>query len=117
MDSKANDFDRFRELKRQRKMNLITYCRQNMYKSLHRKKMLQFMQKRKHQKIYRERSYRVEPMQGIVKGIFDLNRCWMCGEQNIRWLFAAMGLTTQMHHLDDFKKGRSTWNIKEQMLG
>jgi hypothetical protein len=30
MDSKADDFDLFRELKRQRKMNLITYCRQNM---------------------------------------------------------------------------------------
>jgi hypothetical protein len=33
MDSKADDFDLFRELKRQRKMNLITYCRQNMKRS------------------------------------------------------------------------------------
>jgi hypothetical protein len=87
MDFKADDFDLFRELKRQRKMNLITYCRQNMDKSLHRKKMLQFMQKPKHQKIYRERSYRVKPMQGIVKDICDLNRCWMSDEQNTRWLF------------------------------
>jgi len=117
MDSKADDFDLFRELKRQRKLNLITYCRQNMHKSPHRKKMIQFMQKPKHQKIYRERSYRVEPMQGIVKDIFDLNRCWMRGEQNNRWLFAAMGLTIQMHQFDTFKKGRSTWNIKEQVLG
>jgi hypothetical protein len=117
MDSKADDFDLFRELQRQRKMNLITYCRQNMDKSPRRKKMIQFMQKPKHQKIYRERSYRVEPMQGIVKDIFDLNRCWMRGEQNNRWLFAAMGLTIQMHQLNAFKKGRSTWNIKEQVLG
>jgi len=43
--------------------------------------MIQFMKKQKHQKIYRERSYRVEPMQGIVKDIFDLERCWMRGEQ------------------------------------
>jgi hypothetical protein len=56
-------------------------------------------------------------MQGIVKDIFDLERCWMRGEQNNRWLFAAMGLTIQMHQLDAFKKGRSTWNIKEQVLG
>jgi hypothetical protein len=117
MDSKADDFDLFRELKRQRKMNLITYCRKNMDKSPHRKKMIQFMKKQKHQKIYRERSYRVEPMQGIVKDIFDLERCWMRGEQNNRWLFAAMGLTIQMHQLNAFKKGRSTWNIKEQVLG
>jgi hypothetical protein len=30
MDSKADDADLFREFKRQRRMNLITYCRQNM---------------------------------------------------------------------------------------
>jgi hypothetical protein len=117
MDSKTDDFDLFREQKRQRKINLITYCRQNMDKSPHRKKMIKFMKKPKHQKIYRERSYRVEPMQVIVKDIFDLDRCWMRGEQNNRWLFAAMGLTIQMHQLDAFKKGRSTWNIKEQVLG
>jgi len=117
MDSKADDSALFRELKRQRKINLITCCRQHMDKSPHRKKMIKFMQKKKHKKIYRERSYKVEPMQGIVKDIFDLDRCWMRGEENNRWLFAAMGLTIQMHQLDAFKKGRSTWNIKEQVLG
>ncbi len=117
MDSKADDSDLFRELKEQRKINLITSCRQNMDKSLHRKKMIQFMEKKEHKKIYRQRAYKVEPMQGIVKDIFDLNRCWMRGEQNNRWLFAAMGLTIQMHQLNAYKKGRSTWNIKEQVLG
>ena len=34
-----------------------------------------------------------------------------------RWLFAAMGLTIQMHQLEAFKQGRSTWNIKELVLG
>jgi hypothetical protein len=97
MDSKADDSNLFRELKRQRKINLITSCRQNMDKSLHRKKMIQFMEKKEHKKIYRQRAYKVEPMQGIVKDIFDLNRCSMRGEQNNRWLFAAMGLTIQMH--------------------
>ena len=117
MDSKADDSDLFREFKRQRNVNLITYCRPNMDKSPHRKKMIEFMRKRKHKKIYRERSYKVEPMQGLVKNIFDLNRCWMRGDENNRWIFAAMGLTIQMHQLKAYKNGRSTWNIKEQVLG
>jgi hypothetical protein len=117
MDSKADDSDLFRELKRQRKMNLITCCRQNMDKTPARKKMIGFMQKPEHQKIYRERAFKVEPMQGIVKDIFELDRCWMRGDQNNRWIFAAMGLTIQMHQFDAYKKGRSTWNIKEQVLG
>ena len=117
MDSKADDSSLFREFKRQRHMNLITGCRLNMDKTPHRKKMIQFMRKPKHQKIYRERSYKVEPMQGLVKDIFELDRCWMRGDDNNRWLFAAMGLTIQMHQLQAFKQGRSTWNIKELVLG
>ena len=39
--------------------------------------MIKFMKKPKHKKIYRERSYKVEPMQGLVKEIFELDRCWM----------------------------------------
>jgi len=117
MDSKADDFDLFREFKRQRKINLITWCRENMDKSPHRKKMIKFMKKKKHKKIYRERSFKVEPMQEMVKDIFELNRCWMRGNENNRWLFAAMGLTIQMHQLEAFKIGKSTWNIKERVLG
>jgi hypothetical protein len=79
--------------------------------------MIAFMDKPKPKKIYRERSYKVEPMQGLVKGIFELDRCWMRGNSNNRWLFAAMGLTIQMHQLQAYKQGRSTWNIKEQVLG
>lgn len=117
MDSKADDSDLFREFKKQRKMNLITYCRPNLNKTPHRKKMIAFMNEPKHKKIYRERSYKVEPMQGLVKDIFDLDRCWMRGSKNNRWLFAAMGLTVQMHQLEAFKQGRSTWNVKELVLG
>jgi hypothetical protein len=117
MDSKAEDAALFREFKRQRHMNLITGCRLNMDKTAHCKKMIQFMKKPKHKKIYQERSYKVEPMQGLVKDIFELDRCWMRGDDNNRWLFAAMGLTIQMHQLQAFKQGRSTWNIKELVLG
>jgi hypothetical protein len=117
MDSKADNSSHFREYKRQRKINLITSCRQNMDKSLHRKKMIKFMKKPRHKKIYRERAFKVEPMQGLVKDIFELDRCWMRGDENNRWLFAAMGLTIQMHQLEAFKLGKSTWNIKERVLG
>jgi hypothetical protein len=41
----------------------------------------------------------------------------MRGDSNNRWLFAAMGLTIQMHQFEAYKKGKSTWNIKEQVLG
>jgi hypothetical protein len=117
MDSKADNSRHFREYKRQRKINLITCCRRNMDKTRHRREMIKFMEKPKHKKIYRERSFKVEPMQGVVKDIFDLNRCWMRGNANNRWLFAAMGLTIQMHQLEAFKQGKSTWIIKERVLG
>ena len=117
MDSKADDYDLFRELKRQRKMTLITYCRENMDKTDRRRKMIKFMNQPKCKHIYKERSYRVEPMQGLVKNIFNLDQCWMRGNKNNRWLFAAMGLTVQMHQLIAFKENRSTWCIKEEVLG
>lgn len=117
MDSKADDSDLFREFYRQRKIKMITHCRSNMDKTPNRKKMIAFMNEPEHKKIYRERSYKVEPMQGLVKDIFELDSCWMRGDENNRWLFAAMGLTIQMHQLQAFKQGKSTWNVKEQVLG
>jgi len=67
--------------------------------------------------MYRERAYKVEPMQGLVKEIFDLDRFRMRGNGNNRWLFAAMGVTIQMHQFEAYKKGKSTWNVKELVLG
>jgi hypothetical protein len=117
MDSKADDYDLYREFSRQRKIKLVTYCRQHINKSEKRRQMIADMRKPLHKKIYKERGYRVEPMQGIVKDIFGLNRCWMRGNDNNRWLFAAMGLTVQMHQLIAYQNMKSTWQIKQQMLG
>jgi len=117
MDSKADDYDLFREFKRQRKMTLITHCRESMDKTEQRRKMIKAMNKPEHKQIYKERSYRVEPMQGIVKDIFDLDRCWMRENENNRWLFAAMGLTVQMHQRIAIKEHKSTWCIKDEVLG
>lgn len=117
MDSKADDYDLFRELKRQRKINLITSCRKKMDKTPNRQKMKAFMEQPYHKKIYKERATRVEPMQALVKDIFELDHCWMRGDKSNQWLFAAMGLTIQMHQLTAFKEKRSTWKIKDQVLG
>ena len=117
MDSKADDYDLFREMDRQRKVALVTSCRKYKVVSENRQRMFKVMEQPKHKQIYKERSYRVEPMQGLVKNIFDLDNCWMRGSKNNRWLFAAMGLTIQMHQLDAYKQKQSTWNIKEDVLG
>ena len=53
IDSKADDYDLFREFSRQRKVNLLTCCRKDMVKSPNRKKMFDFMQDQDHKKIYR----------------------------------------------------------------
>jgi hypothetical protein len=54
-------------------------------------------------------------MQGIVKDIFSLNRCWMIGNNYNRWLFATTGLMVQMHQLIAYRNKNSTWAIKEQV--
>ena len=88
-----------------------------MDKTPNRRLMIADMQRPRHKQIYKERAYRVEPMQGLVKEIFDLDRCWMKGNDSNRWLFAAMGLTVQMHQLIAYQNKKSTWRIKEQVVG
>jgi len=41
----------------------------------------------------------------------------MRGRKNIRWLFAAMGLTIQLHQFIAYQKGKSTCKIQEEVLG
>jgi len=79
--------------------------------------MIKIMKRPKHKQIYKERSYKVEPMQGLVKEIFDLDHCWMRCNENNRWLFADMGLTVQIHQLRAFRERRSTWGFKDEVLG
>ena len=88
-----------------------------MDKTEKRRCMIAYMRQAHHKQIYKERGYRFEPMQELVKEIFDMNRCWMKDNNNNRWLFTAMGLTIQMHQLNAFKEKRSTWKIKAEVLG
>lgn len=117
MDSKADDQKLFQEFQKQRQMTLVTVCRKKMDKTEQRKEMIETMKLPHHQRYLKERGQRVEPMQGIVKEVFDLERCWMRGNRNNRWLFAAMGLAVQMHQLQAYWKNKSTWKIKSEVNG
>jgi len=56
-------------------------------------------------------------VQGLVKDIFDLDNRLMRGEKNNRRLFAAMGVAVQISQLAAYRKNRSTWRIKDDVLG
>jgi hypothetical protein len=88
-----------------------------MDKSPARKKMIKQMLTKKNRQDYKQRSTTVEPMQGLVKDIFELERCWMRGNDNNRWLFAAMGVAVQIFQWKAYKNKQSTWNIKSDVLG
>jgi hypothetical protein len=117
MDSKADDKDLFREFHRQRQILLLTTPRKGADKSPARQRMVKVLKRRKNQLVYKQRSYTVEPMQGLIKDIFELERCWMRGSENNRWLFAAMGGVVQLHQYRAWRAGRSTWAIKPEVLG
>ena len=117
MDSKADDKDLFRELRRQRGMLLLTTPRKGTVLNPERQHMIKVLKQKKHQHLYKQRRSTVEPMQGLVKDIFDLETCWMRGREHNRWLFAAMGVVIQMHQYRAWQEGRSTWAIKQEVLG
>lgn len=117
MDSKADDSELYSFLKTRCDIQLITSPRKRMNKTPHRRKMIRELKHKKLRKIFRKRSTTVEPMQGLVADIFELDRCWMRGDDSNRWLFAAMGIAVQMAQLDAWRAGRSTWRIKEAVLG
>ncbi len=110
-DSEADGYGLFGELRRQSKMTLITECRNNKTESGERQKMSWFMEK--HKSLYRERSYTVEPMQGLVK----VNECLMRGNSSNRRLFAAMGLAIRMYQLKAWRENRSAFKIRDDVLG
>ena len=117
MDSKADDQKLYFMLKEDHGMQLVTSPRRGMDKSTSRQKMIKEMLTKRNMKDYQERSTTVEPMQGLMADIFELDRCWMRGNTNNRWLFAAMGIAVQMVQWKAYQEGRSTWFIKSEVLG
>lgn len=117
IDSKADDQALFREFQRQRGMLLFTMARKGADKRPARQQLVKVLKQRKNKKLYKQRSYTVEPMQGLLKDIFELERCWMRGNVNNRWLFAARGVVVQRHQYRAWHAGRSLWTIKQEVLG
>ena len=117
MDSKADDQKLYKLLRGEHHMQLLTTVRKGMDKTPARQEMSRQMKRPRNQKIYRQRATTVEPMQGVVKELFELETCWMRGDAANRWLFAAMGIAVQMAQHRAYRCGTSTWNIKEEVLG
>lgn len=117
MDSKADDAKMYFRLKDEHRIQLVTAPRKGMDKSPIRKKMIKDMLTTRNKKDYQKRSTTVEPMQGLMDDIFELERCWMRGDVNNRWLFAAMGIAVQIAQLHAYRHKQSTWNIKSLVLG
>lgn len=117
MDSKADSQRIYFNLKRNFRIQLVTKPRKGMDKSELRKKMIKQMWTKTNRKEFRKRSTTVEPMQGLVKDIFELERCWMRGDDNNRWLFASMGIAVQIAQWHAYREKRSTWDIKSDVLG
>jgi hypothetical protein len=117
MDSKADDQHLYFSLKEDYAMQLLTTQRKGKTKSDNRQQMAQELATRKHKKIYKQRSTTVEPMQALVKDIFDLDTCWMRSNTHNRWLFAAMGVAVQIAQLAAFRNQGSTWAVKYAVLG
>ena len=74
MDSKADNVKLYKSLKIFSKIKLLTSPRAGMNKTEERKNFIKEMNKKIHKKIYRKRSTTVEPMQSLVKDIFDLDK-------------------------------------------
>jgi hypothetical protein len=98
-------------------MLLRTTPRKGAAKRPERPRLLKVLKQKNHQQLYKQRSSTVEPMPGWVKDIVDLETCWMRGREHNRWLFAAMGVVMQMHQYRAWQEGRSTWAIKQEVLG
>ena len=117
VDGKADDQALCREFQRQRGMPLVTTPRNNSDHTEARQQMIHILNLPTNRKRRQQRGQTVEPMQGVAKDIFALARCWMRGHHNDRWLFAAMGVTVQLHQARALKRQRSVGKIKQEILG
>jgi hypothetical protein len=98
-------------------MTLLTTPRRHTNHTAERQQMIQILNRPSNRKLRRQRGQTGEPMQGVVKDIFALDRCWMRGQRNHRWLVAAMGVAVQLHQAKALKACRSPWMINREVLG
>jgi hypothetical protein len=105
------------EFQRQRGMTLRTTPRQHSDQTAARPQMINVLNRPQNRRLRQPRGQTVEPMPGVVKDLFALERWWMRGHRHNRWLFAAMGVTVQMHQARALKRQRAVWKIKPEVLG
>lgn len=117
MDGKADDYPLYRALKDQYDIQLLTRMRRGKDKTPERQQMRKELSSERHRRIYTQRSQTVEPMQSLLKNIFDLDQCWVRGNDHNRWLFAAMGVAVQLAQWQAYQNRQSTWRIKDAVLG
>jgi hypothetical protein len=117
MDSTADDQVLCTEFERQRGMTLLTTPRNKSAQTVEHQHMINVLNLPQNRRLRQQRGQTVEPMPGVLKDIFALERCWMRGQRNNRWLFAAMGGAVQLHQARALKAHRSTWKIKQEVLG
>jgi hypothetical protein len=117
MDGKADDQALCAEFPRQRTMPLLTTPRHQSDHTEARQRMIHVLHLPVNRKLRRQRGQTVEPRQGVVQDIFALERCWMRGHRHHRWLCAAMGVAVQRPQARALKAQRSTWKIKQEVLG
>jgi hypothetical protein len=116
-DGKADDKDLVAEFQRQRGRPLLTTPRKHSDQTEEGRQMIPILNRPKNRRRRKPRGQPVEPMQGVVKDLFALERCWMRGHRHNRWLCAAMGVTVQMHQARALKRQRSVGKIKQEVLG
>lgn len=118
MDSKADNATLYFDLKKSG-TQLLTQIRKRRCKDSHprRLQMIKELKQKGNRREYKKRAITVEPMQSLMKEIFDLERCWMRGNASNRWLFASMGVAVQMAQLGAYRQGTSTWSVKGVVLG
>jgi hypothetical protein len=119
MDARADDSTLYYDLKKTgtQLVTVIQPRRGGKVMTKERRQMIRELKSLRIHREYQKRSITVEPMQGLMKNIFELERCWMRGNQNNRWLFASMGIAMQMAQLKAYRQGASTWCVKEEVLG
>jgi hypothetical protein len=116
-DGKADDKDLFAEFQRQRGMTLLTTPRKKSEQTAARQQMLNVLNRPINRRRRQQRGQTVEPMQGVIKDIFALERCRMRGHRNNRWLFAAVGVAVPLHQARALNAHRSPWKSKREVLG
>jgi hypothetical protein len=79
MDSKADDQAFFFEFHRQRSMTLLTWPRRTSDHTARWRAMFRLLNTPRHKRLYTEGGQTVEPLQGVVKERFGLERCWRRG--------------------------------------